>query len=246
MSGRHFHDVGLEKKLGATVVPLFELVYRDCIAMYGKYGYDPAQAGEYVLHHISIGRPLNYHSVPPHLYWKEPAADGKRPPDGEAAVFTRADNGWAAGLHPLDRFVKNTHEVLSPLNELTAQKPMSRHQFLTPDRRVQRSVFGEGAGAMEVIVNAGRGEYRHRSKHGGEVVLPPGGFLVESREFAAFHALSWGGRSYEAPVLFTLRSLDGRPLERSRRIRVFHAFGDAHLRLGGTSEIVNKERVIAK
>ena len=57
-------------KLGATVVPLFELVYRDCIAMYGKYGYDPQRAAEYVLQHISLARPLNYHSIPPHLYWK--------------------------------------------------------------------------------------------------------------------------------------------------------------------------------
>jgi len=42
------------------------------------------------------------------------------------------DNGWAAGLHPLDRFVKNTHEILSPLNELTAQMRMTKHEFLTP------------------------------------------------------------------------------------------------------------------
>jgi len=26
--------------------------------MYGKYGYDPQQAAEYVLHHISLARPF--------------------------------------------------------------------------------------------------------------------------------------------------------------------------------------------
>jgi hypothetical protein len=246
VSGRHYHDAGLEKKLGAAVVPLFELVYRDCIALYGKYGYDPAQAAEYVLHHISLGRPLHHHSVPAHLYWTVPSKEDAPGLHGEAGVFTRADHGWAAGLHPLDRFVKNTHEILSPLNEMTAQVPMSRHQFLTPDRRVQRSVFGEGADAMEVIVNAGRSAYRHQSKQGGEVVLPPDGFLVESPTFVAFHALSWSGRRYEAPALFTLRSLDGQPLVRSRKLRVFHAFGEERIQVGGTTETVIKERVIEK
>ena len=45
----------------------------------------------------------------------------------------------------MDRFVKNTHEILSPLNELTARMRMTQHQFLTPDRKVQQSTFGEGA-----------------------------------------------------------------------------------------------------
>ncbi|MCY3019874.1 MAG: DUF5696 domain-containing protein, partial [Planctomycetota bacterium] len=75
VGGTYYHDAGLTKKLGATVVPLFEIVYRDCIAMYGKYGYDISAAAEYVLHHISIGRPLNYHNVPAHLYWQKPEAD---------------------------------------------------------------------------------------------------------------------------------------------------------------------------
>ena len=143
-------------KLGATVVPLFELVYRDCIAMYGKYGYDPQRAAEYVLQHISLARPLNYHSIPPHLYWKsefkpatEPASNAPNP-----ALFARADGGWAAELHPMDRFVKNTYEILSPLNELTARMRMTQHQFLTPDRKVQQSTFGEGADAVVVVVNA--------------------------------------------------------------------------------------------
>ncbi len=383
VSGRHYHDAGLEKKLGATVVPLFEMVYRDGIAAYGKYGYDPAQAAAYVLHHVIIGRPLHYHSIPPHLYWQQPSAlteplrvrpavadvkqTGPREfqiayrwtvdqtpasdwrvfvhftdepgkirfqndheptptvaqwapgevrlgpfavtvPEGttgtfavriglfqpktglraalpgadpeerschvgqlrvstatiafepatatataptagtrsDPGVFTRGNHGWTAGLHPLDRFLKNTHEILSPLHELTAQTPMTHHEFLTPDRLVQRSVFGQGATATEVIINLGPEDYRHAARLGGDVNLPPFGFLVESPDFVAFHARSWGGRRYETPALFTLRSLDGRPLGQSQRVRVYHAFGDARIDRGGITETVDREGILTK
>ena len=378
VSGRHFHDANLEKKLGAAVVPLFELVYRDCIAMWGKYGYEPSRAAAYVLDHISLARPLNYHSVPSHLYWKDAPADSEpvavhpavtelkqigprqftvrycwtvektpasdwrvfvhftdasdaikfqndhepatptsrwqpgeadagpftvtvptglegtfpvyvglfRPSDGRRApladgdpderralvgrlkvtgdtitfepaartdlrpskadpgVFTRADNGWAAGLHSLDRFLKNTHEILSPLNELTAQVPMTRHEFLTPDRTVRRTVFGQGRNGVEVVVNGSDRDFTVHSNLGGEVVLPPFGFFAEGPTFVAFHARSWNGVSYDAPVLFTLRSQDGKPLSRSANVRVFHGFGDERIKLGRSIRSVRTETVI--
>jgi len=375
VSGTYYHNKDLVKNLGATPVPLFEMVYRDCIQMYGKYGYDPAQAAEYVLHHISLGRPLHYHNIPHGLYWKDsrenmplalrpsvaevkqtgprqfsisyrwkvdktpvgdwrvfvhfcdaannikfqsdyalpvptsqwlpgellhgpfsvmvPEAlsgvfnvrmglfqpgggqralltarqDGDRtvlagrlavqdgkiefeaatslstPAAGNPGVFTQADGGWAEGMHPLDRFVKNTHEILSPLNELTSQMPMSRHQFLTPDRKVRRSVFGEGRMAVEVVVNGGTTDLSHRTRSFGEVALPPNGFVIESPTFAAFHALTWNGLTYEAAPLFTLRSLDGKPLDRSKKVRVFHGFGNSRLKLGREVRIVSRETV---
>ena len=378
VSGSYYHNKGLLKELGATPIPLFELVYHDCIAMYGKYGYDPAHAAEYVLHHILLGRTLNYHNVPPHLYWKtethrpaeplrlrpsvaefkptapnrftmtyrwsvekpahgdwrvfvhftdgadkirfqndyppnppvsewtvgevkhgpftvtvpsglkgtfdvwmglfavpnlgrpplvdaptgehrvlvgklkvvgdrlefepaQPAAVGAGPDPG---LFVRADHGWAAGLHPLDRFVKNTHEILSPLNELTAQMPMTQFQFLTPDRSVQRSIFGDGADAVEAIVNEGASDYRYASKRGGEVILPPCGFVVESPTFVSFHTRNWDGVRYDQPTLFTLRSLDGQPLSQAKQIRVFHGFGDEQVKVGGAIQTVEKEAVV--
>ena len=245
VSGRAYHDAGLTAKLGATVVPLFELVYRDCIAMYGKYGYDPRKAAGYVLHHISLGRPLNYHSIPRHLYWKSPAPAPAAPGSvaGDPALFTRAEGGWAEGFHPVDRFIKNTCEVLCPLNEITARLLMAGHQFLTPDRKVERSVFGEGTGAVEVVVNAGAGAYLCSSRLGGQVELPPGGFLVESPTFVAFHASSWAGTRYESLPLFTLRSLDGQPLAQSHRVRVYHAFGSDRISLGKTAQVVKTELV---
>lgn len=244
VSGHHFHDAALTEKLGAEPVPLFELVYHDCIAVYGKYGYNPREAADYVLYHISLGRPLNYHSIPPHLYWQQPAHETEGTNDGPA-LFTRSDHGWTAGMHPIDRFIKNTYEVLSPLNELTARELMSSHQFLTADRQVQRTVFGQGSKAVEVTINLSAANYACASKSGGKVRLPPYGFLVDSPTFVAFHALNWNGVNYSSAPLFTLRSLDNRPLARSRKVRVFHGFGsEDKLRVGVATYEVPKEAVV--
>ena len=381
VSGKYYHNLD-PAKFGAAVIPLFELVYRDCIAMYGKYGYDPAQAAEYVLHHIAMGRPLNYHNVPSHLYWKEPSrgaeslslrpsvaefkqtaprqftityewqvekpvtddwrvfvhftepgsggadkikfqndhapttavpqwklgvvrerpltvtvpdnlsgtfavrmglyqspggerallATGDRgsrscvvgrltitgekisfeatPPArtksvGDTALFTRAEHGWAEGMHVLDRFVKNTHEILSPLNEITARTPMTKHEFLTPDRKVQHSVFGTEGDVVDVIVNCSAGEFRCNRKLGGETVLPPYGFAIESATFAAFCAVKWNGQRYAEPVLFTMRTEDGTPLASSKRVRVFHAFGDDRVRIRDQLHRVRQEAIVS-
>ncbi|MFA4028681.1 MAG: hypothetical protein GDYSWBUE_000706 [Candidatus Fervidibacterota bacterium] len=373
VSGTYYHDANLLKKLGATVVPIFEMVYRDCIQVYGKYGYDIFNAAEYVLHHILIGRPLNYHSVPSGLYWREgwrelmveaqPSVIGVeriderqfrisyrwlvrkpvsedwrvfvhftdasgnikfqndhdpapptskwqppkvtigpltvripegligtfdvrmglyRPPQGErarligiddgqrryiigrvhikadgvefepltptdetvmdTAVFARADNGWAEGMHPLDRFMKNTHEVLSPLNEITARMLMSAYRFLTPDLKVRQSTFGDGR--VSVVVNLGSKNYKLESKRFGEIVLPPYGFIADAPTFVAFHAASFNGLNYADAPLFTIRSLDGKPLEHSTAVRIYHGFGDARLMWRGKVIEVKRERFI--
>ena len=375
VSGGHYHDKNLVAKVGGTVVPLFEIVYRDCIAMYGKYGYDIWSSAEYVLHHISIGRTLNNHSMPRHVYWKEPAAESNRlpmslsiaeakqtaprkleityqweieqppssdwmifvhftdiagqikfqgdyrpptptskwtagtvkhgpfavsvpegmtgtfdikaglwkpadgvratlrgnrdkehrvllgqvkiadgkieyiqpspadAPAGDPAQFVRGDGGWTDGLHPMDRYLKNTHEVLSPLAELTATMRMTGHAFLTPDRLVRRTVFGDGA--ADVIVNSGPREYTHRSKAWGEVVLPPYGFIVESPQFVAFCATRFNGISCSGPAMFTLRSLDGKAISESAQVRVIHAFGDGRIRVGGAEHVIAKEQIVS-
>jgi hypothetical protein len=241
VSGAAYHDNRLMTNLGASTVPMFELVYRDCIAMYGKYGYDPRRAAPYVLRHISLGRPLNYHSIPDHLYWKQQGGWREPGRERDEAFFVRAENGWAAGMHPTDRFIKNTYEVLEPLNELTARSEMTRHDFLSADRKVERTVFGQGRDAMHVTVNAGGADYVCESELGGKVVLPPYGFLAESPEFVAFHARNWNGINYETPTMFTLRSLDKRPLGQSRAVRIFHATGDAEIRLGDVTRSVERE-----
>lgn len=373
VSGGYYHDAKLAERLGGVVVPLFELVYRDGIALYGKYGYDPFTAAGYVLHHLLLGRTLNYHSIPPGLYWLSggserlplrPAvadftplgprrfriayrwiSDGEvrgearifvhftdsgnrilfqndhapKPPlaqwgreilqgpfelsvpegvtgvldvrmglfspesgqrfalagrdngersylvgrlrieseglrfepvasetraQGDPSLFTRASGAWAAGLHSLDRFVKNTYELLSPLNELTSRLPMTAHAFVTSDRSVQRSVFGAGDQATEVLVNLGSGEHSTASRYGGQVRLPPQGFLVEGPLFAAVHATVWNGQVHSQPVMFTVRSLDGLPLDQSRKIRVFHLLGEPGIRVRNREVAVAGESVL--
>ena len=246
VSGASFATKTLLSDTGGVAIPLFELVYHDAIAAYGKYGYDAARSAEYVLEHMILARTLNYHSVPDHLYWKgaqapEPAAppaSGKDP-----ALFVRAENGWAQGMHPADRFMKNTHEILSPLNEITGKMPMTRHEFLTADRKAQRSVFSDGTRTVEVVVNMGEAPLQWTSKLGGAIELPVYGFLVESPDFVAFRAQTWSGRRYDAAPIFTLRSLDGKPLAQSHRVKVFHASGDSELPFRGSTRTVVKEAV---
>jgi Family of unknown function (DUF5696) len=249
VSGEYFHNKKLLPETGGCSVPLFETVFRDTIALYGKYGYNIMKSAEYVLYHISIGRTLNYHAVPHHLYWKDSDAESKIPRSGGETtsrgedVFTRGDNGWAEGLHPFDRFVKNTYEILSPLHELTAEAQLTGHEFLSRDRKVQHTVFTVGSEKTDVVVNAGADNFRWKSNCGGEIMLPPNGFLIESPTFVAFHSLSWNSISYSAAAapLFTLRSMDGKHLEDSEKVRVYHGFGETSLRFRGITRKIKTE-----
>jgi hypothetical protein len=372
VSGAHYHNPDLLDRLGATPLPIFEMVYHDCIQIYGKYGYRAGKATQYVLHHLLVGRPLNYHQVPPGLYWRNTAREeplhlrpsvarfeplGPRrfriayrwkvekpvagewntfvhftnangrilfqgdytprpavgqwrpgevtvgpfevavpqlkpgpvdirvglfrpkedlratldgPDDGERryvigrlqvradgiafeelpaakeetseGLFVRADNGWAEGLHPLDRFLKNTHEILSPVNRLSAQLRMTEYDLLTPDGQVRRSLFGDRR--IEVVVNLGDRDYTYRSKRWGDVLLPRNGFLAHSPEFLAFSAKQFGGVRYERVPLFALESQDQKPLEQSARVRVYHGFGDSRLAFGGREVEVQRQTVL--
>ena len=375
VSGGLYHNAGLLDQLGATQVPVFEMIYHDCIQIYGKYGYRPEKATAYVLNHLLNGRPLNYHQFPSGLYWRntaekemfharpsvatfEPitahkfrisyrwkvektlpgpwtafvhfttpngqilfqsdyaplppaelwqageivagpfevivpsqlkpgpvdirvglfkpkedvrakldgADDGERrivigrlqvkpdgiafedavpaPADAAEGFFVRADNGWAEGLHPLDQFIKNTHEILSPLNQLTSQLPLAEYEWLTPDRTVRRSVFGDGS--VSVVANFGPADYTLHTTRWGDVMLQPNGFIADAPEFLAFSARRFNGLVYDRVPLFTLQSLDGKPLERSRQIRVYHGFGDSILAWKGKTEDVKRQTILKR
>jgi len=122
--------------------------------------------------------------------------------------------------------------------------PMTRREFLTADRKAQRSVFSDGKRTVEVVVNLGDSPLQWKSKLGSTIELPAYGFLIESPDFVAFRAQTWSGRRYAAAPFFTLRSLDGKPLAQSRRIKVFHASGDADLPFRGSTRTVVKEAVL--
>jgi hypothetical protein len=242
VNGRGCHT-NLQEELGASIIPLFELVYRDGIAMFGKYGFNINTAAEYVLQHIILGRTLNYHDIPPHLYWKEyvQTTDQEKSEIENPGLFVRGDNGWTEGIHPLDRFIKNTHEILGPLNALTAQMPMTEHRFLSIDRKIQQSVFGKGLNAVIATVNMSSSIYTCVSKNGESIILPSYGFLVEAPTFIAFHTLNWNGVHYDTPPLFTIRSMDDKELIHSKQVHIFHGFGDNHIKISETMQTVPRE-----
>lgn len=243
VGGQYYHMLKPAELEGA-VVPFFDMIFHDCIAIHGKYGYNPAEMGEQVLHHISLGRPLYYHSLGKHLYWQDPDGLAEAPAalgPYDPAVFTRAYGGWAQDLCLWDRFMKNTQEVLGPLSKRTAQALIERYDFLDSQRLVRKTTFSNGATA---VVNASEQDYSLTSALGGKVVLPPYGFLIEAASFAAFHATSWGGLTYSTPALFTLTGLDGQSLDKAASVRVFHAFGDPHLAWRGQTHEIVRETIL--
>jgi hypothetical protein len=245
VSGRYFHMLKPED-LDARVVPLFDMVFHDCIAIHGKYGYEPSEMADQVIHHAAIGRTLYYHSVDSHLYWQDPAACIELPPSQDvydAALYTRAHDGWAEGFCQWDRFMKNTQEILGPLNRRTSQALIERYDFLDPARLVRQTLFSN---AIRVVVNGSPAEATIAAQDGSPVVLPPYGLLIEADDFIAFVATCWNGRQYPGPVLFTLTALDGQPLQDSRRVRVFHGFGDARLDWDGKTLEVRREQMLER
>jgi hypothetical protein len=216
--GQYFHNLKPED-LGATVIPFFEMVYHDCQICYGKYGYAADKAAEYVAHHVLCARPLHYHSFPDHLYWQSSREKDEGDSDSQVpdrSCYVRSDNGWAEDMHQLDVFLKNTHEVLGPLHNVTAHDRLTRLEFLTEDRKLRKATYG----------------------------LPPWGFIIEGPGFVAFHARRWAGQEYGKGALFTLRAIDRENLKDAQQVRVFHAFGPAALRWKGKLYNVQREQVI--
>ncbi|MBP8953322.1 MAG: hypothetical protein KBI47_13075, partial [Armatimonadetes bacterium] len=157
------------------------------------------------------------------------------PDAGMSALWSRGDNGWTEGLCMTDRVIKNTWEVLSPLNVITAERGLDSHEFLSDDRKLQRSRFGD----VTITVT-----YDKPAEVDG-VRLPPYGFVVESPTFVAFCATKYNGIEYGSPVLFTARSLDGKPIAQSSQVRIYHGFGDSRIRLGGRTLEVQRESVVS-
>ena len=241
MAGRDYHNLK-PGSLGARVIPFWEMVYHDCEVSYGKYGYDASRSAEYMAHHLLAARPLNYHSIPDHLYWK--AKNEAVRTSGDLACYTRADRGWAEGLHPTDAFLKTTQEVLGPLHLTTAHERLTRFEFLGSDHALRRATYGESLDATVVVVNDGATEARVESRLGGSVLLPPWGFVIEGPKFAAFHARRWNVRDYPEGALFTLQPVGDKTLIHADRVRVFHGFGDPRIDWRGSTHEVHREEII--
>ncbi|MBN1421756.1 MAG: hypothetical protein JXP34_23485 [Planctomycetes bacterium] len=243
VSGRYYHNLKPEE-MGAIVIPFFEMVYHDCQVAYGKYGYDASKAAEYVAHHVLCARPLHYHSIPKHLYWKNGIRTA--PPDPRGVRHTRCDAGWAESMHPVDVFLKNTQEVLGPLNAATAQQTLAKLEFLSDDRSLRRATYGEGDDATIAVVNFGSADAEATLPLGGKVLLPPFGFAIEGPRFAAFCAKRWGGRDYPDVALFTIRSAVDAPPAKAARVRIFHGYGDPSIPWAGRTHEVRRQAEIAR
>lgn len=150
------------------------------------------------------------------------------------ALWNRGTDGWGRDLCETDRVIKNVWEVLSPLNAITAELPLDDHEFLTPDRLVQRTRFGD----VTITVAYRAAEFEGHS-------VPAYGFVVESPTFVAFCATRFGGVEYDTPTMFTAKSLDERPLSESGQVRIYHGFGDSRIQLGGKEFTVEREAVVS-
>jgi len=216
----------------AAIIPLFELVYGDAILLYTHQSdHSKPDNPAYILDHVLYAEmPVYYFGQ--HLYWTDPAQDFHAPQAGAPSMI------FAQGGHfnLIDQFIKNTYEVLSPLSRITALMEMTDHRFLTADRKVETTRFGAG---VSITVNYGPADFTTNS-----TVLPQYGFLVQSPTFVAFYAKTYRGLQYREPALFVIRSLDGKPLSTSRRVRFYHGFGDRRVLWRGKVIQVETERIL--
>ncbi|MGO9259824.1 MAG: DUF5696 domain-containing protein [Bryobacteraceae bacterium] len=214
------------------VVPLFEIVYGDAISIYAHQSDRPrVDNPSYILDHVLYAE-MPVYDFGDHRYWtgSDPAPQ-QRNLDPSRMVFARGGR-----FNLTDQFIKNTYEVLSPLGRDTALLPMTDHRFVTTDRKVESTRFGNDT---NITVNYGEADYA--TPH---AVLPQWGFLIESPALVAFYARSYGGRQYAEPALFVIRSLDGKPLATSHQVRIYHGFGDTRVEFRGQSLEVATEKVI--
>jgi hypothetical protein len=126
------------------VVPLFPIVYSDCVQIMNHQGTRIGPGDEKrVADHILLAE-MFLPRFGSRRYWRRnEAASPGADPVADGQLWARGDNGWGSHLSPTDRVIKNVWEVLSPLNRITAESPLDEHRFLTEDRLLQQTRFGD-------------------------------------------------------------------------------------------------------
>jgi hypothetical protein len=226
----------------AYPIPLFELVYRECVNLESwPWG---SMSPRDIINTISRGR-MVYLTFPNSDYLQngfdaEPANDQWsswwNQFHSEDNPFLRGDQGWGEQYDRYDRLVKTVYEVQSHLNRLTAHQQMMDHVYLNVDRTAERVIFEDGT---TIVVNRGKSDYDHEG-----TLLPNMGFLASAPTFVAFHARRHDGVDYPKAALFTVRSLDGKPIGESRQVRVYHGFGVPSITIAGRTFTVQREAVL--
>jgi hypothetical protein len=147
-------------------VPLWELVFHDCIVTTWYWG----DSSDFLL------------EAAPEVTPKKDAFNvlyGTIP-----ILWANKEGGWHAAREDFLKTYRNTCK----LHEVIAGTEMLRHEFLTPDRAVQRTEF---SGGTKVVVNFGEKPYP-AELDGASYLLPRNGFAVRGPRIEQSLALVGG------------------------------------------------------
>jgi hypothetical protein len=231
-AGMLSHKTKSEPGAAEIVIPLFELVYGDCVQIYMNHR-DRIKPDnpKYVLDLLLYGEMPGYF-FGDYGTWLSATKDSSTTSTSKSQLVFAGD----ARLGLMEQFIKNTYEVLSPLNRATALLPMTDHRFRTADRMVESTRFGT---EVEITVNYGAADFPTP-----QALLPQYGFLIESPPLIAFHGRDYRGQKFTSPTLFVIQSLDGEPLSTSKRVRIYRAFGDRRIEWKGQMVEVETEKTL--
>ena len=147
----------------AARVPLWELVFHDCIVSTWYWG----DSSEFLLQAAPEATPkkdafnILYGTIP--MFW------------------ANREGGWRADRELCLRSYRNTCK----LHEVIAGTEMLSHEFVTRDRAVQRTRFSDGT---EVVVNFGASPFEAKLGR-RKYLLPQNGFAVRGPKIEQFLAL---------------------------------------------------------
>jgi hypothetical protein len=204
------------KQIEGIVVPLWDLVYHDVI--YGQRlsggAKDYKSRNAFVQHMRTFLRTLRAGTLPPSIQFDPQLKTfGMLRGQARAAGF----DGWASLRK--EQILRTLSELSCSVGDMTFTLPMTGHSFLTDDHMVEQTTFGD---TVRIAVNGRTDPFELSS----ETVLAPLGFLVESSEFVAAYVTRYADWEPSRPTLFCMESVDGLPLNDSKSIRVYRAFGD--------------------
>ena len=225
------------------VIPFWEMVYHDCEVCYGKYGYAAGRSAEYVAHHLLAARPLNYHSIPDHLYWK--AKHETRHQSADQACYTRTDQGMGRRT-PSRRRVPEDHARGAraaepghgPRPADPVRVPRFRPRAAAGDLRRERGCHG------------GRGQRRTRRSArrvaAGRIGrAAPVGICRRGPEVRSVPRSTLERPGLPRRVRSSRFSPTGtKTLTHADRVRIFHGFGDPRIDWHGATHEVRREEVI--
>jgi hypothetical protein len=153
-------------------VPLWELVFHDCVVSYWYWG----DSTDFL------------HRVAPDLTDKKDAFNILY---GTPPMFWVNRLGFTWSDLNLRKRLLQSYRIVCKLHEQIAFDEMLSHEWLTPDRDVQRTLFGRSgskAGMTEVIVNFGEKPFT-LTRNGQKFVLPQYGFYAHGPKITQYRAL---------------------------------------------------------